>query len=174
MEILLQFIYGAIVDLPPGANAGYRIQIMLGFLIYFFKCKRVTQNKSDLFFFSLFVSQSGGFSSRYARFGRTQRRGGNGSDQRLLSLLSQGLKYISSKQKCRNSSLDYTFYTYMYPQAHFYGQLFIFVSNIIVLFHCTIPAVLYGCIVMPVLFSFCSQLMEFSEQFSSVFHSLMP
>lgn len=23
MEILLQFIYGAIMDLPPGANAGY-------------------------------------------------------------------------------------------------------------------------------------------------------
>lgn len=25
MEILLQFMYGAIVDLPPGANAGYCI-----------------------------------------------------------------------------------------------------------------------------------------------------
>lgn len=36
MDILLQFIYGAIMDLPPGANAGY-------LNCYFFNSKSLTK-----------------------------------------------------------------------------------------------------------------------------------
>lgn len=89
MEILLQFIYGAIMDLPPGANAGYLNCIFFS----------IPQNKYYFFFFffPLFVSQSGGFSGRYAWFGWAQRCGGDGSDQRLLPFLPQGPKDYQQK-----------------------------------------------------------------------------